>query len=49
MGTKGEVTMKCAFLFKNMWSGKDEKIYPVKLLKTLSEFAPHVNITIDES
>ena len=26
----------------DIWQGKEEKIYPAKLLKTLSEHAPHV-------
>jgi hypothetical protein len=42
MGSGGKVTLKFASLMKKMWSGCNEKIYPVKLLKILSEHAPHV-------
>jgi hypothetical protein len=42
MGSGGVVTLKFANLLKHMWSGKEEKIYPVKLLKQLSQHAPHV-------
>eukprot|EP00347_Sterkiella_histriomuscorum_P003013 403365930 len=41
MGTSGEISIYFANLLKDIWRGKEEKIYPQKLLKKLNEFAPH--------
>jgi len=42
MGSGGDVSLKFANFLKHMWSGEEEKIYPVKLLKTLSECMLHM-------
>jgi hypothetical protein len=36
MGSQGNVTTKYGYLIKHLWSGKEEKVYPLELLKTLS-------------
>ena len=42
MGSGGNVTLKFANLIKQMWLGKEEKLYPEELLKILSKYAGHV-------
>eukprot|EP00347_Sterkiella_histriomuscorum_P004870 403358774 len=42
MGTGGDVTLRYANLIKDIWQGKEEKIYPAQFLKTLSKHAPHL-------
>lgn len=37
--------MKFASLIKNLWSGQEEKTYPVDLIKILGQYAPHVIIS----
>jgi len=42
MGSGGNVTVKFANLIKQLWSGKDKKVYPLDFIKTLSTYASHV-------
>ena len=42
MGKQGNLAIHFANLIKIMWSGSEEKIYPVKFLKALAEYASHV-------
>lgn len=42
MGSEGNVTVKFANLVKNLWSGKDAKVYPMEFLKILAQYASHV-------
>jgi hypothetical protein len=43
MGSGGNVTVNFANLIKNLWSGKEEKIYPLEFLKILGQYASHVS------
>lgn len=43
MGSGGKVTEMYAEMIKDMWSGKDEKIYPQEFINVLSHHAPHVS------
>ena len=49
MGSGGNITVKFANLIKKMWSGKESKIYPMELLKTLGQYASHVSFTFDHN
>jgi hypothetical protein len=42
MGSGGNVTLKFANLIKQLWSGKDSKVYPLEFIKTLGTYASHV-------
>lgn len=35
MGSGGNVTIKFGNLIKHLWSGKEQKVYPMEFLKTL--------------
>ena len=42
MGSGGEVTQLFGALVKTIIRGNDRKVYPVKLMKSLNKFAPHL-------
>jgi hypothetical protein len=47
MGSEGNVTVKFANLVKNLWSGKDAKVYPLEFLKILASYASHVSLMVN--
>jgi hypothetical protein len=44
MGTGGEITGHFVNVIKEIWKGKEDRLYPAKFLKCLSEHAPHVRL-----
>jgi ubiquitin C-terminal hydrolase len=43
MGSEGNVTVKFENLVKNLWNGKDDKVYPLEFLKILASDALDVS------